>query len=77
MPGVANIGVKPTIAEGLKPSLEVFILQGHYDLYGARLRVRFLRWIRSEQKFVSIEALQAQIQADVVAASEFFSSRPA
>jgi riboflavin kinase / FMN adenylyltransferase len=72
LPGVANIGVKPTIADGLKPSLEVFILQGHYVLYGCRLRVRFLRWIRAEQKFSNIEALKQQIQKDVNTAEEFF-----
>jgi len=77
LPAVANIGVKPTIAEGLKPSLEVFILNGHYELYGARLRVRFLRWIRAEQKFSSIEALKQQIQLDVNAAADFFSARQA
>ncbi|HEY6529442.1 MAG TPA: bifunctional riboflavin kinase/FAD synthetase [Cellvibrionaceae bacterium] len=77
LPGVANIGVKPTIAEGLKPTLEVFILQGHYELYGTRLRVRFLRWIRAEQKFPSIDALKAQIQHDVDAATDFFKTRQA
>ncbi|MEY4590230.1 MAG: hypothetical protein RL497_2306 [Pseudomonadota bacterium] len=72
LPGVANIGVKPTIGDHLKPSLEVFILQGHYALYGCRLRVRFLRWIREEQKFPSIEALKHQIQKDVTTAEDFF-----
>lgn len=74
LPGVANIGIKPTVTDEGSPSLEVFILQGDYALYGSRLRVRFLRWIRAEQKFPSIDALKLQIQQDVKTATEFFTT---
>jgi riboflavin kinase / FMN adenylyltransferase len=75
LPGIANIGVKPTVESEPKPSLEVFILQGDYALYGSRLRVRFLHWIRAERKFSGIDALKQQIQVDVDAARDFFKTR--
>lgn len=63
-PGVANVGVKPTIGESLEATLEVHVLEGSPDLYGERLTVRFRRKLRDEQKFPSLDALKAGIAAD-------------
>ena len=63
-PGVANVGVKPTIGESLEATLEVHVLEGSPDLYGERLTVRFRHKLRNEQKFPSLNALKASIAAD-------------
>lgn len=63
-PGVANVGVKPTIGESLEATLEVHVLEGSPDLYGERLTVQFWHKLRDEQKFPSLDALKAGIAAD-------------
>lgn len=65
--GVANLGVRPTFA-GEEEVLEVHLLDGRPDLYGAELRVAFVDRLRDERRFEGIGALTAQIGADVAAA---------
>lgn len=65
LPGVANVGYKPTIASGNAPSLEVHLLDFHDDIYGERLHVHFLRKLRNEQKFAGLPQLQEQIRRDI------------
>jgi riboflavin kinase/FMN adenylyltransferase len=63
--GVANIGVRPTIAGGdPRPSVEVHLFDTDRDLYGARLRVHLVARLRAEQRFAGLEALKAQIARD-------------
>lgn len=62
--GVANFGVKPTVAENQGPSLEVHALEGTDLDSGASVEVEWLRFIRSEEKFDSIDELKAQIAKD-------------
>ena len=69
---VANLGVRPTIAGLPKLMLEVHVLDFAGDLYGKHVHVEFLRKIRDEMKFESLDALKAQIAADVVVARDFF-----
>ncbi len=69
--GVANIGVRPTV-DGLKCLLEVHIFDFNQDIYGQRLNIVFLKKLRNEQRFSNFEALQRQIQQDVIAAKQFF-----
>jgi riboflavin kinase / FMN adenylyltransferase len=64
--GVANLGIRPTVGGGDR-LLEVHLLGFSGDLYGKRLRVRFLRFIRDEKKFGSVEELRAQIRQDASA----------
>ncbi|MFA7349283.1 MAG: bifunctional riboflavin kinase/FAD synthetase [Methylotenera sp.] len=71
---VANLGVRPTIAGVPKLSLEVHVLDFNEDLYGKHVHVEFLHKIRDEMKFESLDALKAQIAADVVAARDFFNT---
>lgn len=73
-PGVANVGVKPTVSDSLEATLEVHVLEGSPDLYGRRLTVRFLHKLREEQKFPSLEALKEGIAADKVAAREWLAA---
>jgi len=69
LPGVANIGTCPTFDDA-ELSLEVHILDFHGDLYGEDLEVEFVGRLREERRFPSIEALAAQIRADMDAARE-------
>lgn len=73
-PGVANVGVKPTVSDSLEATLEVHVLEGSPDLYGRRMTVRFLHKLREEQKFPSLEALKEGIAADKVAAREWLAA---
>lgn len=61
--GVMNIGSRPTV-NGTHPSVEVHLLDWSGDLYGKTLTVQLEKFLRTEQKFASLEALKAQIQAD-------------
>jgi len=72
-PGVANIGVRPTV-DGREPLLEVHLLDWSGDAYGELLTVTFRKWIRDEQRFESIDALREQIGRDVDSARAFFAS---
>lgn len=64
-PAVCNVGVRPTISDSIGVHVEVHIPGYMGDLYGKRLRVRFIRRIREEKKFASLAELKAQIAADV------------
>lgn len=65
MKGVANVGKQPTVAQRAPLRLEVHIPGFSGNLYGERLEVRFLRRLRDEMKFDSIEALKQQITKDI------------
>jgi riboflavin kinase/FMN adenylyltransferase len=73
--GAANIGVRPTVAEGLKPVLEVHLLDFDRDIYGAHVDVNFLHKLRAEAKFDSLDSLKAQIARDVADVRAFFATR--
>ena len=65
--GIANLGVRPTVAYDAKRVLEVHLFDFDGDLYGMEVEVEFLRFVREERKFDSVEELQAQIARDVAA----------
>ena len=67
-PGVANIGVRPSVAGDGRAHLEVHLLDFAGDLYGRRLTVAFHHKLRDEQRFASLEALKTAIAADIAAA---------
>jgi riboflavin kinase / FMN adenylyltransferase len=68
-PAVLNIGVRPTLNRAA-PELrvEVHLLDFTGDLYGQELEFEFVKRLRAEEKFGSLDALRAQIQTDVAAA---------
>jgi riboflavin kinase/FMN adenylyltransferase len=72
---VTNVGVRPTFERDAEPSVETFVLDWRGDLYGDVVRVRFLRRLRAERKFASVEDLKRQIDADVARARAFFARR--
>lgn len=75
-PGVANIGVRPTVAGDGRAHLEVHLLDFAGDLYGRRLTVEFHHKLRDEQRFASLEALKSAIDADIAAARAHWHGQP-
>lgn len=75
-PGVANIGVRPSVAGDGSAHLEVHLLDFAGDLYGRRLTVAFHHKLRAEQRFASLEALKTAIDADIVAARAHWLGQP-
>ena len=61
--GMTNIGLRPTVG-GTVPTIETHILDFSEDIYGLPLRITFLRRIRNEVQFPSLEALKAQLVLD-------------
>ena len=74
--GVANLGYRPTVSgERSERLLELHLFDLDRDIYGEELEVRFLHYLRPEQKFENVAALKAQIARDVEQARESFSVR--
>ncbi len=69
--GVCNIGNKPTINHN-KKQLEVHIFDFDMDIYQQQIEVIFIKKIREEKKFPSLEQLKQQIVKDKLKAIEIF-----
>lgn len=70
---VLNIGIRPTITDPTPaPRVEVHLLDVTGDFYGQELEVTFVKKLRDEKKFPSVEVLRAQIQQDVESARALF-----
>ncbi len=72
LPGVAapvaaatSIGVRPQFETGLGELVEAFLIDWSGDLYGQRIRIDFLKRLRGEKRFASVEALLEQMARDV------------
>ena len=61
--GMTNIGTRPTVG-GTYTTIETHILDFDEDIYGLPLTVRFLRRLRDEVHFPSLEALKEQLERD-------------
>ena len=72
---VASFGRRPMFDNGA-PLLEVFLFDFTGDLYGQRLDVAFIAWIRQELSFDSVEALVRQMDEDSARAREALSRAP-
>ena len=59
-----NVGMRPTV-NGKTVTVEAHLLDFDEDIYGEEMRLEFIDRVRSEMKFDGLEALKAQIQADV------------
>jgi riboflavin kinase/FMN adenylyltransferase len=66
--GVANLGLRPTFGGVAEPRLEVHLFDFDGDLYGRRLRVELVQFLRPERKFPDVAALREQIAHDATAA---------
>ncbi|MFY0627840.1 MAG: bifunctional riboflavin kinase/FAD synthetase [Reichenbachiella sp.] len=65
--GMLNIGARPTI-ENASRAIEVHIIDFNEDIYGESITVDFIKRIRDEKKFESLEALKIQLEKDKVLA---------
>lgn len=66
--GVASIGVRPTFGEGSAPNLETYLFDFDGDLYGARLSVALVGYLRPELAFASADALVERMRLDATEA---------
>jgi len=72
LPGVANIGIRPTVEPASERTLEVHLFDFSEDIYGQDMELRFVRYLRPERKFDGLESLKRQIQTDVSDAHRVF-----
>jgi riboflavin kinase / FMN adenylyltransferase len=69
---VTNIGVRPTVDNSGRVTVETHIFNFDRDLYGAAIRLGFVQRLRDERAFESLAQLQAQIAADCARARVLF-----
>lgn len=68
---ITNVGNKPTVGEFAK-NAETHIFNFDGDLYGQEVRIEFIKMLRPERKFDTLEDLQAEIHKNCLQAQEFF-----
>ncbi len=67
---VSNLGTSPTFETDGEMKLETHLLDFSRDLYGQTIEVHFLKFLREEKKFASVDALAKQIWADIASARD-------
>ncbi|URJ32812.1 bifunctional riboflavin kinase/FAD synthetase [Candidatus Blochmannia vicinus] len=75
LPGIANIGIRPTITGKNQQQLEVHLLNISVNLYTYHIKVVFLAKIRDEQYFTSMKRLQHQIKTDIINVRSYFNKK--
>ena len=63
--GVTNFGIRPTVSDTKLTTLETFIIDFDQDIYEKTIEVEFIKMIRPEKKFPSLDALRTQISLDI------------
>ena len=71
-PGIANVGIKPTVTEEKKLLIEAFLFGYSGNAYGEKVRISLMDFRRPEQKFNGIGALKEQIDKDIAKGMEYF-----
>ena len=74
-PGVANVGTRPTVEDGIEANLEVHLLDRQIALYGRFIEVTFRHKLREEMKFSGLDELREYIATDVANTRAWFASR--
>ena len=72
---VTNVGVRPTVSEGERVSVESHLLDFQGNLYGRHARVEFCHFQRAEHRFESMDELSEQIRLDTLAARAWFTEQ--
>jgi len=72
--GVASLGINPAIGAGGPATLEAFLFDFSGDLYGRRISIEFVKKLRDEAHFASLDELSAQIRRDCDAARAYFAA---
>lgn len=70
--GIANYGVKPTVASDAAPCLETHLLEACPFSEGEQIAVEWLHFVRPEQRFDSLQLLVDQINKDIIQVREYF-----
>lgn len=73
--GVTDIGTRPTVDGAHEVRCETHLLDFEGDLYGQRVTVAFLRYLREEKRFESVDALRRQIGADRDTARRLYAAK--
>lgn len=72
LPGVASIGVRPTVDDSGRVLLETHLFDYAQQCYGRLIRVEFLKKLRDEEKYIDLPTLTAAIEGDAVQARAYF-----
>ncbi len=72
LPAVTNIGLRPTFGDVDAPVIETHLLDTDRDLYDRPVRLLFVQRLRDERQFPDVDALRAQIDADIRSARRLF-----
>ncbi len=72
LPGVANVGSRPTVSGESQQLLEVHVFDFERQVYGEHVAVEFVERLRDEKKFDSFADLERQIKLDADRARELF-----
>ena len=75
LPGVASLGVRPTVEDAGRVLLEVHLFDFNAQVYGRTIRVELLEKIRDEAKYPDLETLQSAIQNDAQCARDYFQKK--
>lgn len=75
LPGVASLGVRPTVEDNGQVLLETHVLNWQGNAYGKLVRVEFLHKLRDEEKYDSLEELRTAIAQDARQTQEFLAAR--
>ena len=70
IPGVANIGRRPTVATGTESRVEAHLFDFAEDLYGQHVAIALHAFLRDERRFDGLDALRAQIAVDAAQARD-------
>jgi riboflavin kinase/FMN adenylyltransferase len=73
--GMANVGVKPTIAGERRPGLETHLFEFSGDVYGREAETELLHFIRPEECFARVEDLRIRLAKDRETIEEYFANR--
>ncbi|NQD71684.1 bifunctional riboflavin kinase/FAD synthetase [Sphingobacterium shayense] len=72
--GMAYIGTRPTV-DGMTRKIEINLLDFKDDIYGKTIRVKFLKFIRHDQWYESLDIMKEQIKLDEKAIRDFFQQK--
>lgn len=72
--GVASLGVRPTVKQGARPLLEIFVFDFDEAIYGRRIAVEFSHKLRDEERYADLDQLTRQIRVDVAQARDYFAT---
>jgi riboflavin kinase/FMN adenylyltransferase len=74
-PSVTNMGLRPTMNDGRGVSAETYIIGFDGDLYGEKIKVEFLSFLRPEQRFESLSDVYDAVKSDIEKAKTIFEKR--